>query len=432
MIGSPGHRVIGSSEPNSLFCDHFAPVLIFILLFSVPQCLGGEVLFEALQEQTQPTNPDVIIHSVVDAIQKNYLRARANPLWNIARGALLAGKFKDSAEAFQAIQKQLPYMEDPELNLLTPDEIAAVQSEALGGKIGLGLCDFCLDMQLETGRARVVTPLAGSPAMKAGIEPADVIVSINGKATSEMSHEQVMDALRAPAPAGVKLQIERGEKEITEVLRPSSEKPEALQFAVKQLSGKKIGYIRVALFTPDLAQKAQEAVTRLEQDSVDGYVLDLRNDPGGFLNPAKVIAGMFATGTLGFEVRSNDKKETVEAKGTPLTKKPLAVLINGGTASASEFLAGALQGLHRGVLVGERSYGRGQAQIFTSLADGYGIQIPSVLLMTPSGDVIKGKGIVPDVEVKQAQLPESQLAGPRDKQFLRAAASLTTDPAKRD
>lgn len=408
-------------------CDFCVPLLIFVLLFPVSLCVRGESLALAAQDQTRATNPDSVIQSAIDAIQKHYLRARANPLWNIARDKLLAGKYKDSTEAFQALKNQLPYMEDPELNLLTPDEIAAVQAVALGQKVGLGLEDFCLDMQVETGRARVVTAIFGSPAMKAGIEPRDVIVSINGKPTSEMSHEQVMDMLRASGPEGVKLDLERGERTLNVVLRPSAEKVDVLESDVKHVSGKSVGYIRVALFTPDLAQQARDAVTKLEQSGVDGYVLDLRNDPGGFLNSAKGVAGLFATGTLGFEVRSNDQKEPVEVKSTPVTAKPLAVLINAGTASASEFLAGGLQGRHRAVLVGERSYGRGQAQIFTFIADGYGIQIPSVLFLTPDGEPFKGKGIEPDIEVKQPQLAENQLTGPKDLQFLRAVGTLTTD-----
>lgn len=396
-------------------------VLVLASSVSVAPCLRGEVL------QGPSNSPDAVVHSIVDAIEKNYLRARANPQWNIARDHLLTGKFKTAADVFQAAEKQLPLLEDSELNLLTPDEVAAVQAEALGQKIQLGLCNFCLDQQIETGRARVVTPLLGSPAMKRGIESGDVIVSINGKNTSEMSHEQVMDALHAASSGGVKLQIERGEKEVTAILQPSADPLAVLLSATKTVSGKNVGYIRVALFTPDVAQKVREEVGKLEHSGVDGYVLDLRNDPGGFLNSARDVAGVFASGTLGFKVRSNGQKEPIETKGAPLTKKPLAVLINRGTASAAEFVAGALKGLHRGPVVGETSYGRGQAQIFMPLADDYGIQIPAVRLETPDGEGFKGKGIAADVEVKQPPLPDDQLAGARDKQFLKAVAGLTMD-----
>jgi len=260
--------------------------------------------------------------------------------------------------------------------------------------------------------------------MKAGIQPGDVIISINGKPTSDMNHEQVMDSLRAATAEGAKLQIERGAQSVIATLHSSMEKLEAVHSAVERVSGKNIGYIRVAMFTPDVAQQAREGIARLEQSGVDGYVLDLRNNPGGFLNSARDLAGFFVSGTLGYKIRIGNQKEGIETPGKPLTTRPLAVLINGGTASASEFVAGALQGLQRARVVGVRSYGRGQAQIFIPLADGFGIQIPSVSLTTPSGQEFKGKGITPDVEVKEPQLPETQLAGPRDHQFITAVARL--------
>src|SRR5215813_7822624 len=116
------------------------------------------VNISSAQEEKKST-PDGIIHSVINAIDEQYLHARANPLGNITRDKLLAGRFRDTTETYEAIRKQLPFLEDPELNVLTPQEIAAVQSEATGEKIGLGLADFCIEVQIESGRARVVTPL---------------------------------------------------------------------------------------------------------------------------------------------------------------------------------------------------------------------------------------------------------------------------------
>ena len=427
--------MIRSSESKCFRGNRCGQVLIFILFFSVSPCLRAEIFAAVSQEQSQPkaqeqassTTPDAVIHRVIDAIDKNYLQANRNPLWNITRDRLLAGKYKNSSEAFQGVREQLPFLEDSELNLLTPDEIKAVQAEATGEKIGSGLADFCIDMQLESGRARVVTPLVGSPAMKAGIQPGDVIISINGKPTSDMNHEQVLDSLRAATQEGAKLQVERGEQSVAATLHSSAEKLEAVHSAVERVSGKNIGYIRVAMFTPDVAQKAREGIARLEQSGVEGYVLDLRNNPGGFLNSARDLAGFFVSGTLGYKIRSGNQKEGIETSGKPLTARPVAVLINGGTASAAEFVAGALQGLQRAVVVGMRSYGRGRGQIFIPIEDGYGMQIPSVSLTTPNGQEFKGKGITPDVEMKEPQLPETQLSGPRDRQFLRAVASLTSD-----
>lgn len=410
-----------------------SPKVHFLLVFTVllaSQCLPAQEAAKPKEQDDPAANK--IVQDAVQAISDHYLHVQANPLWNIAQDELLKRPYHNSAEAFQAIQQQLPGLEDSELNLLTPAQIAAIQAEATGQSMGLGLADFCIDLQLGTGRARVVTPLAGSPAMIKGIEPRDVIVSINDKQTSEMNHEQVADALRTAAPGGTRLEIERGEKTLHFTLEASTEKLEPLRYEVKHVNRKSIGYIRVTMFVPDLGTLARDAVSKLEQSGVDGYVLDLRNNPGGFLNSARALAGVFMTGSMGFRVDSKKKKEPIEATGTPLTEKPLAVVVNEGTASASEILSSGLQGSHRAQLVGVRTYGRGQAQIFFPVAEGYGIQIPSVLFLTLGGQSYKGKGISPDIEVKQPQLQEHQLAGPLDKQFLRAVQVLTPDPAKRD
>jgi carboxyl-terminal processing protease len=381
---------------------------------------------EAPKPKDQP-NPAAtkLIEGTVKAISEHYLRAQMNPLWNIARDNLLAGSYHDVKDAAQAIQKQLPGLGDSELNLLSPAEINSVLASATGKVIGIGLADFCIDQEFATGRARVVTPLAGSPAMLKGIEPSDVILAINGKATSNMSHEQAMDMLRDAGTEGVRLQLERGEKKFEVALEPSSEKLQALRYEAKRVNGRNIGYIRVTMFVPELPTLAREAITALEQKGVEGYVLDLRNNPGGFLSAGTGLAGLFAKGTMGYKEDSHKKKDPIETAGAPVTDKPLAVIVNTGTASAAEFVSAGFRGLRRAQLVGVQTYGRGQAQIFYPLSEGYGVQVPAVLLLTVDGQSYKGKGIEPDIEVKQPQLQESQLTGPQDKQFHRAAQALT-------
>ena len=358
---------------------------------------------------------------VIKIIDEHYLRAQANPLWNLAKEKILAGNYHNPAEASQGIQTQLAILEDSELNLLNSAEMAATQSEALGEKIGIGLPDFAIDRNIDSGEARVVTPVVGSPAMQAGIEPRDVIASINGKGTNDMTHEQVMQALRA-GPAH--LAIHRGDRRMQVTLQPSAEKLRAVEFFVKPTRKGKIGYIRIAQFTPDVAAAVKNAISNLEQSEVSAYILDLRNNPGGFLNAVREVAGFFATGTLGYKRSPDDKREPVDATGKPLTDKPLAILINGGTASAAEFLAGGLQGLQRAILVGTKTYGRGRAQIFFPLGDDYGLQVPSVELLTPAGKGFKDTGIAPGIEVRQGILQEKDLGGIRDRQFVRAEAEL--------
>jgi carboxyl-terminal processing protease len=231
-----------------------------------------------------------------------------------------------------------------------------------------------------------------------------------------------MDALREQPTT--RLQIHRGEQTIEVTLQSSAQKLQPLESARKLVKGTKVGYIRLAQFTPDLAAHVREAIMNLDKSGVDVFVLDLRNNPGGYLNVARDVAGMFTTGTLGFESRSNGKKTPVTAQGEPLTKKPMAVLINAGTASAAEFLSSGLQGTNRATLVGVHTYGRGQAQVFTQLSGGYGLQIPSVQLLTTRNQTYKGSGISPDVEVEQAWIPEKQLGTVQDRQFARAVAEI--------
>jgi len=358
---------------------------------------------------------------VIKIIDEHYLRAQANPLWNLAKDKILAGDYHNPVEAFQGIQTQLAILEDSELNLLNSAEMAATQSEALGEKIGIGLPDFAIDRNVDSGEARVVTPVVGSPAIQAGIEPRDVIASINGKGTNDMTHEQVMQALRA---GPVHLAIHRGDRRVEVTLQPSAEKLRPVEFSVSSARNEKIGYIRIAQFTPDAASAVKNAINNLEQSGVSAYVLDLRNNPGGYLNAVREVAGFFVTGTLGYKRSPGDKREPVDATGKPLTDKPLAILINGGTASAAEFLAGGLQGLQRAILVGTKTYGRSRAQIFFPVSDDYGLQVPSVELLTPAGKGFKDSGIAPGIEVERGLMQEKDRGGIRDRQLLRAEVEL--------
>ena len=400
-------------KPILIYCKYATSLLVLTL-----------IAFPQNPSPAQPPGPSPMAQAVVEAIDKNYLNAHANPLWNIAKQKIITGNYHDSAAAFKDIQTQLATLEDSELNMLSPEEIKATQSEALGEKIGLGLPDFALDLNISSGEVRVVTPIVGSTAMNARIEPHDIIVSVNGKTTNDMTHDQVMDALRA-SPS-VHLEIRRGQEAPTPVaLEASSEKLRPVESALKPAGKKKIGYIRLAQFTPDAGAAVKQTLASLEQAGASGFVLDLRNNPGGFLNAAREVAGFFATGTLGYKRDSKGKRDPLEAAGKPLTEKPLVILINAGTASAAEFLASGLQALHRATLVGVHSYGRGRAQIFFPLSDGYGIQIPSVELLTPTEKGYKGAGITPDLEVPQGWLPEKELGTLRDKQFTRAVMTLT-------
>jgi carboxyl-terminal processing protease len=370
-------------------------------------------------------NPGTTVRTAVSAIDRTYLRAKTNPAWKEAKRKLLAGEYRSPTQAYAALAEQLARVHDPELYLLNAEEFRARQEELEAKRVGTGLPAFAIDRDPATGEARVVTPLGDSPASRAGILPRDVIVSIDGRPTKTMSHRQVIDALGAQATGKVRLVIRRDGRTRSVTLAASMRPLDAVQFSRKKIDGKAIGYIRVLLFTPDAGELVRNAVAELRREGVDGFVLDLRNNPGGLLGSAERTASVFTAGVLGTEVREMGPAKRLVTHRAPLTGKPLVVLIDGGTASAAEMLASGLQALHRAVLVGTTTFGRGQTQKYLPLSDGYGVMVPAAEIRTPNGRPFKPAGIRPDLRVGRDSVPGRKIATRHDAPFRQAVAVLT-------
>jgi carboxyl-terminal processing protease len=384
---------------------------LVVLLFSIQVCAS---------EQTAPN----IRKLVVAAVDGKYLY-RQSPAWRSARESMLAIDSDEPRQTYAAVARQLSTLADSELHLVSPSELSAIDGESKGTTVGIGLIDFAIDLEPDTGEARVVTPVVGSPAASAGIRPRDVIVSVNGEPTRTMGHEEVLDALRERSPAGTSLRIRRGAKNFDIEITPDLSPLKSVVFDLKPMGvGVVVGYIRIVQFTPDAGALVREAVTSLEDKHAGAYILDLRNNPGGFLDSATAVVSVFTSSELGFKVRADGATEPIHWAGPVLTRKPLAVLINEGTASAAEFCAAVLLDDHRGALVGSPSYGRGQVQIYVPLTLGYGLIVPSALLRTSGGRLFKGKGLDPDFGVLQQSLPASDLATPRDRQYQEALSAI--------
>jgi carboxyl-terminal processing protease len=268
---------------------------------------------------------------------------------------------------------------------------------------GLGI-----EVTMEDGLVKVVSPMDGTPAQKAGIMSGDLITYIDGDAVQGLTLEQAVNKMKGPVHTSTKLKIER--KGTDKPIDVSIER-EIIQ--VKPVSfhteSGDIGYIRISSFneqtTEGLHQAIGDVVKQIPQDKLAGYVLDLRNNPGGLLDQAvSVVSTYLARGeVVSTRGRTPEETQRYTAKGGDLTKgKPLVVLINGGSASASEIVAGALHDHKRATLIGTRSFGKGSVQTIIPLGVGNGaLALTTARYFTPSGHSIQALGVSPDIEILQ-------------------------------
>ena len=292
---------------------------------------------------------------------------------------------------------------DPHSRYMNEQAWHDMQETTHGEFGGLGI-----EVTMEDGLVKVVSPMDGTPASRAGIMSGDFITYIDGDAVQGLTLEQAVNKMKGPVHTTTKLKIER--KGADQPIDVSLER-EIIQ--VKPVSfhtdGGDIGYIRISSFneqTTDGLRKAIADVSKdIPQDKLAGYVVDLRNNPGGLLDQAvSVVSTFLARGeVVSTRGRTPEETQRYTAKGGDLTKgKPLVVLINGGAASASEIVAGALHDHKRATLIGTRSFGKGSVQTIIPLGTGNGaLALTTARYFTPSGHSIQAQGVSPDIEVLQ-------------------------------
>ncbi len=297
---------------------------------------------------------------------------------------------------------------DPHSNYMDAKEYKDMQVETSGKFAGLGM-----EITLEGGVIKVVSPIDGTPAAKAGILAGDVISAIDGKATAGLPLDEVVAKLRGPVGSKVTLAITRHSKptpfNVTLTREIIKERP-----VTYRAEGDNVGYIRISEFNGLVSDELKTAIQKLSKtipaDQLKGYILDLRNNPGGLLDQAVAVCDDFLkqgeiVSTRG---RDPDENERFDAKsgGDLIHGKPLIVLINGGSASASEIVAGALQDQKRATIVGSRSFGKGSVQTIIPLgSDNGALRLTTARYFTPSGRTIQAQGIKPDIQVLE-QVPK--------------------------
>jgi carboxyl-terminal processing protease len=298
---------------------------------------------------------------------------------------------------------------DPHSSYMDASNFRDMQVETKGEFGGLGM-----EVTMEDGQVKVVTPIDDTPAAKAGILANDVITHLNGESIQGMSLDQAIEKMRGPVNTTVKLTI----------LRKGQDKPVEVSItravihvsSVRwHLDGEDVGYIRLTQFTEQTTEGLQKAINDLKSkggEQLKGYILDLRNNPGGLLDQAVSVVNDFLDRGEIVSIRGREPEDMqrFEAKSDPgdLTKaKPLVILINGGSASASEIVAGALQDHRRATLVGTRSFGKGSVQTIIPLSPTDGaLRLTTARYYTPAGRSIQALGITPEIEMLQ-DLPDN-------------------------
>ncbi|MFT4766728.1 MAG: carboxyl-terminal processing protease [Oleispira sp.] len=296
---------------------------------------------------------------------------------------------------------------DPHSDYLLPEDFSELQEHTSGKFGGLGI-----EVAIEEGLIKVVSPIDDTPAEKAGIKSGDFIVSLDGKPVREMSLTDAIDQMRGEPGTDIELRIRReGEKELLEFVLTRAE------IKVASVRGENlgdgIGYLRITQFQDKSGTELIAAIHKLQKKAVEnkeqlnGLVLDLRNNPGGVLGAAVEVSDAFLnSGLIVYtEGRISESDFRYSAnKETIAEDIPLIVLINGGSASASEIVAGALQDHKRAVIVGTQSFGKGSVQSVLPIADNKAIKLTTARYFTPNGRSIQAQGIQPDVFVEQSEV----------------------------
>ncbi len=328
--------------------------------------------------------PDKLDYSTVNQV---YQSLKENYDGQLTQGQLLDGLKHGLAEATN----------DPYTEYFTPAEAKDFNNELNNAFSGVG-AELGAD---SSGNLQIIAPIAGTPAAKAGLQAQDLITAINGTSTSGMSVDTAVNKIRGPAGTKVTLQILRGSQNLSfTITRQNLTVPSV---TTKILPGN-IGYMQISTFADDTTDLAQKAADQFSQDHVSGIILDLRDDPGGLLNAAVSVSSLWLpeNQTVLQEKRGNTVVQTYYAQGgDELHGIPTVVLIDGGSASASEITAGALHDNGDAYLIGTKSYGKGVVQQLVNFSDGSQLKVTIASWYRPDGKNINHLGITPDKTVTE-------------------------------
>ena len=294
---------------------------------------------------------------------------------------------------------------DPHSSYLNEEDFKYMEEQTKGKFGGLGI-----EITMENGIVKIISPIDDTPAARAGLKAGDYITDIDGKSVIGLSLNEVVSKLRGKVGTRVKITVRRVNKKPFDVtLKRDEIKVKSVKYEVKNDD---ILYVRISAFNADIDQDIEKAVKETQKklkNKLSGIVIDMRNNPGGLLDQAVKVSDLFLEQGEIVSTRSRNEEDTIKYSATPgdiANGLPIVVMINEGSASASEIVSGALQDHHRAVILGQKSFGKGSVQTLIPLRNNAAMRITTARYYTPSGRSIQAKGIEPDVAVKQAKVEE--------------------------
>ncbi len=378
--------------------------------------------------------PKELVDEVWQVIDHSYVDATFNQTdWRAIRRDYLGREYTDKKAAYSAIREMLKKLGDPYTRFMDPEEFKNMKIDTSGELTGVGIQ---LAADEKTKKLTVISPIEGSPASKAGVLSKDIITKINDQSTDGMDVNKAVTLIRGPVGTSVKLTMMRGDKTLDFDLKRERIEIHPVRYNVQKSPVGDIGYIRLTQFSAPAVKEMRDAIRKLEAQNVAGYILDLRSNPGGLLDASIDIARMWLKeGSIVSTVDRQGESDRKVANNSALTDKSLVVLVDGGSASASEILSGALQDNKRAKIIGLRTFGKGLVQSVRNLGDDEsGIAVTIAKYLTPNGRDINKHGIDPDVEIKLTETQRKELLRDRDKigtsadpQFTKASQVLAQE-----